>query len=253
METYSFVTETSMQPNDRTLTHSTTLIDAIRLRPDSMTVMEDLGIDYACCGAMTISAAAGDVGVTPHELASMLTMRTGVGARDWNASPLSELTRFLTDDHRYILAELLPHLRDAINEAADMHGPLPLLRRMHELENTLRETISVHAGSEEDELFPIVEGLEAAAASDAPPPHLRISARVLREAIEHESLRDRLHALRDLANELLLRCEVPAINTALRALQKQLHQHMHIENNVLYPRAIAIENGLRHAGDTAVV
>lgn len=238
-----------MRSDQELLTQSTTLVDAIRLRPQSLTVLEDLGIDYACSGATTIQAAATSVGLTAPELLAMLTANADQAARDWNATALSELTRFLTDDHRYILAELLPHLRESIATAMEMHGPLPLLRRMFELENHLRESIAVHAGSEEDELFPIVEGLEAAAASHGTQPSLRIAARVLREVIEHESLRDRLHALRDLANELLLCCEVPAVNLALRALQKQLHQHMHIENNVLYPRAIAIENGLRHKHD----
>ena len=238
-----------MRPDQELLTHGTTLVDAIRLRPQSLAVLEDLGVDYACGGATTISAAAASVGLTAVELISMLAAKADNGARDWSATSLSELTRFLTDDHRYILAELLPQLRDAITAGLEMHGPQPLLRRMHELEANLRESISVHAGSEEDELFPIVEGLEAAAAADGAQPMLRIAARVLLEVIEHESLRDRVHSLRDLANELLLRCEVPAINMALRALQKQLHQHMHIENNVLYPRAIAIENALRHAHD----
>jgi iron-sulfur cluster repair protein YtfE (RIC family) len=69
---------------------------------------------------------------------------------------------------------------------------------------------------------------------------------VLRELIEHENIRDRVHTLRDLAAELLLECDAEVLATHLRAFQRHVNQHMHLENNVLYPRAIAIENSLRH-------
>lgn len=240
-----------MHPRDeRQLTSDTTLVQVIRLSPRSTSVFEDVGIDYACGGATTLKSAAATVGLTPNELMTMVESRPRTDGPNWNEARLSELTRFLVNDHAYMLSELLPGVRTSIDAAIECHGPLPLLQRMRELELTLTEIIARHASSEEHDLFPIVETLEAAAASIAVrPPNARISARVLLDFIEHEDLRDRVHALRDLANELLLDYDLPELNLHLRTFQRHHHEHMHLENNVLYPRAIAIENGLRHADD----
>ncbi len=236
--------------DERQLNQNTTLVEVLRLTPRSTSLFDDLGIDYACGGATTLKSAAAAVGLTSSELMTMVAVRPRTGERDWNKVRLSELTRFLANDHTYMLCDLLPRIRTSIGAAVECHGPIPLLRRMRELELTLAETLIGHAASEEQELFPIVESLEDAASSIAlRAPNARISQRVLREAIEHEDLRDRVHTLRDLANELLLDYELTALSLHLRTFQRHHHEHMHLENNVLYPRAIAIENELRHAGD----
>jgi regulator of cell morphogenesis and NO signaling len=238
--------------DERQLNQNTTLTEVIRLTPRSTSLFDDLGIDYACSGATTLRSAAAGVGLTSGELMTMVATGPPIGERDWHEARLSELTRFLANDHSYMLSDLLPRIRTSIGAAVECHGPLPLLRRMRELELTLAETLTAHAASEERDLFPIVESLEDAASSVAArAPHARISQRVLREVIEHEDLRDRVHTLRDLVNELLLDYELATLSLQLRTFQRHHHEHMHLENNVLYPRAIAIENELRHAGDPA--
>ena len=166
---------------------------------------------------------------------------------DWSKAPLAELTRYLSHDHQRLLNGMLPRFRTAIEGATERHGNLALLMRMRDLCASLITLIADHVESEERELFPLVEKLEAAASSpETEAPHARISARVLREFIEHEGVRDRVHMLRDLTAELRVSCDVEAMSTELRTFQRQLNFHMHLENNVLYPRAIAIENELRH-------
>ncbi len=240
-----------MQPDERLLTSDMTLIEVIRTAPQAKTIFEDLRIDYACAGATTLKNVAASVGLTSMELMTMIEIEPRTSSSVWNDASLSGLTIFLAVDHQYMLAELFPRIRLGIDAAIVRLGPLPLLRRMHELELTLDETIVEHASSEEQELFPIVDNLEAAASSLAvKPPQTRISARVLREVIEHEIIRDRVRDLRDLAGELPLDDGIAALRLDLRTFERHLHEHMHLENNVLYPRAIAIENALRHTSDS---
>ena len=240
-----------MHPDDEwPLTSDMTLIEVIRTAPQATAIFEDLRIDYACAGATTLKSVAANVGLTPNELMSMIEIEPRVSSSVWNDGSLSGLTIFLVSDHKYIQAELFPRIRLGIDATIARLGPLPLLRRMHELELTLAETVFEHATSEEQDLFPIVDNLEAAAASVAvKPPKARISARVLREVIEHEIIRDRVRDLRDLAGELPLDDGIALLRLDLRTFQRHLHEHMHLENNVLYPRAIALENALRHASD----
>ena len=238
-----------MRPDVQQLDANMTLVEVTRVAPHAITVFDDLGIDYACSGATALRNAAATAGLTPAEIVTMIGLAPGTHIIDWHSLPLSDLTRHLTSDHTHILSELFPAVRDAIEEAAADFGALALLRRMRELEATLVQAIAAHATSEEHELFPLVEALEAAVASSGRPPTSRVGARVLRDALEHEDLRDRVHGLCDLAHELQGEYEIAPLLTALHDLQRRLRQHMHIENNILYPRAIAIENSLRHSGD----
>ena len=211
-------------------------------------LFDDIGVDYACGGGTSVKSAAAAIGLTANELVGLLRAsdsRTGI---DWYKEPLADLTRHLARDHQSLNVGLLPRVRSALDAAVECHGHLALLNRMGELVDSLSEVLAEHATSEERELFPIVVRLEAAAASsEVEAPHTRISPRVLREFVEHETIRDRVHTLRDLTAELLLDCDVHVLALHLRNFQHHLHEHMHLENNVLYPRAIAIENGLRHS------
>lgn len=239
-----------MRPDVQQLDANMTLVEVTRVAPHAITVFDDLGIDYACSGATALRNAATSAGLTPSEIVTMIGLAPGTHLIDWHSAPLSELTRHLTSDHTHILSNLFPAVREAIAEATADFGALALLRRMRELETSLVQAIAAHATSEEHELFPIVEALEAAASASGKPPTARVGARVLRDALEHEDLRDRVRALCDLAYELQADYEVAPLIVALHDLQRRLRQHMHIENNILYPRAIAIENTLRHSGDT---
>ncbi len=229
------------------LTSGMTLIEVLRVHRGAARLFDDIGIDYACSGATTLKAAASSAGLTANELIELVKGLDVPHGRDWEHAALPDLTCFLADDHERLLTGLLPRVRAAIDAAIEHHGHLALLNRMSDLTDSLSHSMAEHASCEERELFPLVERLAAAAASlGSEPPHTRISARVLRELIEHENIRDRVHTLRDLAAELLLECDAEVLATHLRAFQRHVNQHMHLENNVLYPRAIAIENSLRH-------
>jgi regulator of cell morphogenesis and NO signaling len=224
------------------------LSEVLRVHAGAARLFDDVGIDYACAGGSTVKAAAAAAGLTANELVALIAAARNSGERDWNEEPLSALTRHLTLDHQRLLRGLVPRVRSGIDAAIECHGQLSLLHRLRELTDSLAAHIAEHAASEERELFPIVERLEAAASTPGvEAPHTRISARVLREFLEHENVRDRVHTLRDLTADLLLDCDVRVLAAHLRELHHHLNQHIHLENNVLYPRAIAIENGLRHS------
>jgi regulator of cell morphogenesis and NO signaling len=235
-----------MRTDERTLAPGMTLVETLRQLPHSITVFDELGIDYACGGATLLRNAAAPVGLTPAELITMIEFAPRREARDWTVEPLSSLTRYLTTDHEILTGQLFPRVQTYIETAIEAFGPLPLLRRLREMQHSLAQSLEIHARSEEEELFPLVVHLEEAAAGRTRPPSARISPRVLLELIEHESFRDRVHALRDHVSNILHECEVSALSRHLDTFERHLHRHMHLENNVLYPRAIAIENALRH-------
>lgn len=229
-----------------TFTPEVTLAEATRLLPEAVGVFEAAEIDYSCQGARSLADAAIDAGYRVDEIIARLeSVHYDREATNWFFEPLPTLLRFLTNDHQTAVGGGVPALRILIDDAIAALGELPELQRIRNLFDHLAAALASHVLNEECELFPFISALDAANNDLAGPPHMRISQRVLRELVEHESFGDRLRTLRELAARLPAHESVSAFVDALRAFSNDVHRHMHLENNVLYPRAIEIENGLR--------
>jgi len=224
------------------LTRETTLAEATRIQPQAVAVFEEMEIDYSCQGPRSLADAAHDAGYSVEQLISRLESARGPARpTDWFQEPLPALIEFLASDHRNTLDVDLPALRRRIEEAIAAVGELVELQRMKAIFRYLSSGLSAHVINEEHELFPFINKLGTSVTA----PKLRISQRVLRELVEHETFRDRLRTLKELAQRLPANETVTALRKDLKAFSEEINRHMHLENNVLYPRAIEIENGLR--------
>ena len=227
-------------------TPDVTLADAVRLLPQAASVFEQMEIDYSCQGRKSLTEASRDAGYRVEEVIERLhAVRTDERTTDWFEEPIPALIDFLTSDHRSTLDEQLPALRNKIDDTIKRVGDLAELRRIRVLFNHLSTALSTHVLNEERELFPFIEHLNAANNDVLGAPRMRISQRVLRELVEHATFRDRLRTLNELAQRLPANETVSSLRSALHAFSDEVGRHMHLENNVLYPRAIEIENGLR--------
>jgi regulator of cell morphogenesis and NO signaling len=231
-------------------TRETTLAESTRLRPEAVAIFEEMEIDYSCQGPRSLADAAHDAGYRVEELLGRLESARGPARpSDWFREPLPALIDFLTSDHRTTLDNNLPALRRRIDEAIEEVGEITELRRIRALFRYLSTSLSTHVMNEERELFPFINSLLKAANGSM---KMRISQRVLRELVEHETFRDRLRTLRELAQRLPANDAVDALRKDLKSFSAEVNRHMHLENNVLYPRAIEIENGLRRPAAATV-
>jgi regulator of cell morphogenesis and NO signaling len=239
----------------RTFTPDVTLADAARILPEAILVFEQTEIDYSCQGAKSLADAATEAGYRVDEVIGRLESQCSTGHRstNWFQEPLPALMQFLANDHRRTLNKWIPQLRTAIENAVAAIGENAELRRIRILFAHITDALSSHVLNEERELFPFINHLDAANNDLSGAPRMRISQRVLRELVEHERFRDRLRTLRELAQRLPAHASVSAFRNDLNNFTGEVHRHMHLENNVLYPRAIEIENGLRRSAVTAVV
>ena len=203
------------------------------------------------CTSRSGADAAREAGYDVSDLLSRLELaRGGTSGTDWFGAPLSALMQFLMSDHGVTLGVRLPDLQREIEQAIETLGPRSELLRMRIVFAHFAAAISTHVLNEERDLFPFVAELEAARPVSGP--RLRIGQRVLRELVEHQSFRDALRRLRELVERLPAHQSVVTLRTSLRIFSNEVHQHMHLENNVLYPRAIEIENGLRRRAELTV-
>ncbi|HYU25172.1 MAG TPA: hemerythrin domain-containing protein, partial [Thermoanaerobaculia bacterium] len=162
-------------------------------------------------------------------------------AMDWNHAPLGELTRFLAADHEQTIRTTLGELRHSIERCG------PEAKRIAVIFTSYSTSVIAHMLNEERDLFPCIQYLEDAmngAGGGAKP---RVSQRVLREMVEHEAFREKLRTMRELAWQLPENEAVRDLRACLGACSREVHHHIHLENNVLYPRAIALENAVKRA------
>lgn len=220
--------------------------EVLRLLPQAVNVFEEAGINYSCKGACSLAGAAAAAGFTCDELIARIAGQPRGNAVDWSTRQLVELTRFLTADHETSVGHSIPALRAALETLAVRHPSFPELRRAARLLADLTTAVTTHAAHEERDLFPCIAQLEAASAGNGEePPRVRIGQLVLREFVEHEAFREQLRSIRELCSRVHLDPGMEELFVDLLTVTASVHYHMYLENNVLYPRAIELENALR--------
>ena len=214
---------------------SRTVAELVLEQPSRARVFEELGVDYCCGGKRSLSAACGarglDVGAAVRALEAVAGEQPT--ERDWADAPLVELCDHIVSAHHDRLREELPRLDGLLEKVVRAHGDeRPELAEMRETFTALRAELEEHMTSEEEELFPLV-------ARGGP----YDEGQVAELEHEHEFAGSALERLRELSGGYDL--ERALCNThratidGLRELELDLHRHIHEENNILFPRALA--------------
>jgi regulator of cell morphogenesis and NO signaling len=229
----------------------TTVREIATTSPAAVRVFEKYSIDYCCGGHRPLDEACREKGLSAEavlaEVAS--SARQGDSGRNWARAPLSELiTHILTTHHAYLNAEL-PHLEARLAKIAGKHGEkYPELTRLQDVFAGLKAELESHCGKEEVVLFPAIADLEAAAGEGrAPAPScfgtVRNPIRMMMH--EHDGAGEALREMRRLTQDYAVPEGVcptfRATYADLEAMERDLHQHIHLENNILFPRAIQLE------------
>jgi len=224
-------------------------------RPRRSRVFEKFGIDYCCGGKIELGEACERAGVAADDVVAALAEsdRDGNGASesDWSVAPLSDLIDHILDAHHAYLRRELPRLSEMAAKVGRAHGVrFPWVLECQQVLAELRAELESHMMKEEQMLFPMIRELEAA--GTAPSFHcgnLQNPITVMEH--EHESAGDALARLRELTNGFTPPDD--ACNTfrawldGLNELESDLHEHIHEENNILFPRAQEREAALASA------
>ena len=173
------------------------------------------------------------------------------------AAPLGELIDHIVATHHGYMKTALPRLRVFVPTVLNAHGEHhgDVLGRVQDLFNALDAEISSHLMKEEQVLFPYLAALEAHAREGKPlPPACFGSARypIRQMEHEHESAGQALAQLREVTHDYALPADAcptfAAMYEELQRMEADLHQHIHLENNILFPRAIELEEQAGVAG-----
>jgi regulator of cell morphogenesis and NO signaling len=214
---------------------SRTVADLVLEQPARARVFEELGVDYCCGGKQSLSAACDARGLAVGDAVAALDSAAGVpsGERDWASAPLTDLCDHIVTVHHDHLRKELPRLDGLLEKVVRAHGDeRPELAELRDIFVALRSELETHITTEEIELFPLVRGGGPYQAEQ-----------VAELEHEHEWAGTALAKLRELSDGYDLDHALCNTHRAtldgLRELELDLHQHIHEENNVLFPRALA--------------
>jgi regulator of cell morphogenesis and NO signaling len=222
--------------------------------PGATRVFEKLGIDYCCGGGQTLEQACQADHVSIDQVVDSLaavneSASATAPARNWQAEPLSELLAHIRSTHHvYTRAEIV-RLGPLFDKVCSVHGKNhPELLRLRELFSALAEELNTHLMKEEMVLFPYILRMEEAVVANEPvlpPPFGSVRNPVAMMMHEHDGAGGALRSMRGISNGYAAPPDAcvsfQTLYQALAAFEADLHQHIHLENNVLFPRAIEME------------
>ncbi len=180
------------------------------------------------------------------------TKPTAAG-RDWSTAPLSELIDHILDRHHSFLRDHLPKIHERLERILGKKKGEELCGFIPELARTffaLEEELYAHLLKEEQILFPHIRRLEAARAAGEAAPAFHcgtVRGPIAQMEHEHASGRQALETMRRLTGGYETGDSAcgnrRALFEDLQALERDLLEHMHLENDILHPRAIILETG----------
>jgi regulator of cell morphogenesis and NO signaling len=238
--------------NPMTTTTAATLADVAATSLGAVRTLERYGLDYCCGGKRPFEQACAAKGLNPELVLEEInnTEKAGDAARDWQTAPLVELINHIVVTHHEYLKAELPALRKRIDKVVSVHGSRDpeTLNRMSAVFGALSEELLMHLHKEEAILFPVIGEYAAAEAQGRPVPPVpfgTVAHPIAMMEREHEGAGGALEELRHLTRNYeppAYACStVRALYEGLQALEADLHVHIHLENNILFPRAIALE------------
>ena len=225
--------------------------------PEATRLFEKLNIDYCCGGNRALADACASAGVETVEVLRMLD-DVAQPTTDKTAAPnfqdlaLPELITHILDKHHVFTKEEMTRLEQLFRKVIAAHGANhPELKTAGALFGRLCEDLSPHMFKEERVLFPYIMTLARAAATNGNVPFSpfgTVMNPVGMMMTEHDTAGDILRELRRMTSNYTVPADgcisYRTLYQALEAFEKDLHQHIHLENNILFPRSIEMEKQL---------
>jgi len=218
-------------------------------------VFEKLGIDYCCGGNQSLGDACRASNLPVDQVIDSLEMAEQAAHaaqknREWQTEPLGDLITHISNTHHKYTREEMARLVPLLDKVCAVHGKNhPELQQVRASFQALVQELTTHMMKEERVLFPFIMRMEEAVIQKEPvlpAPFGSLQNPVSMMEHEHDSAGNALRALRNASSGYTAPGDAcisyQTLYQALAAFEADLHQHIHLENNILFPRAIAMEN-----------
>lgn len=215
-------------------------------------VFKKYGIDFCCGGGISVQKACEkknlDTATVCDEIAQ--SRQKGVRMPDYQNWSLPFLIDYIVNTHHVYVTESIHILNQYVEKVARVHGehhpPLLDIRRLY---HQLADELSLHLQKEETVLFPYVKSLAAAQQDPQTafyqPPFGTVNNPIALMRAEHDTAGEICKEIADLTEQYQTpewACNTfKALYAKLQEFEEDLHIHVHLENNILFPKAILLE------------
>ena len=223
--------------------------------PAATRVFEKLGIDYCCGGSRSLGEACTQANISIDEVLAQLeksaaTATASPADQDWKSAALADLIAHIKATHHVFIRTECPRIQALAAKVVGVHGKNhPELAEVQQIFTALTEELTVHLMKEEQILFPFVIRMEESAIAGEPAPPAMFGTVMNPIGMmmrEHDSAGDVLRSLRKVTNNYAVPADAcvsyRTLYEALQGYEADLHQHIHKENNILFPRAAAMQS-----------
>ena len=213
-------------------------------------VFHRYGIDFCCGGGRSLADVCRAKRLEESAVLREISRACAQGGTpprftDW---PADDLARYIVDRHHAYCREALPVIEAHARKLASVHGPAhPELVEIAEIFSRVCEEMDAHMLKEEQVLFPHITRLAQASRTGAPAPRAPFGSvdnpiRMMED--DHASAGEAMARIRELARDYAAPehgCTTWRVTLQeLEAFEQDLHTHVHLENNVLFPMARAL-------------
>jgi regulator of cell morphogenesis and NO signaling len=228
------------------LTADTTVSSIAANYPASLRMLEALGIDYCCGGKLPLAEAAAKAGVPVETALAVLhtaiaqAVAAPAAGEDWLHADLDNLMAHILRTHHTYMHHEMSRLEAMLALVVRVHGPnhADVLQPLAAHYAALKRELEAHLRKEEEVTFPAIAKLAAGQVDEA------VARTIAELSTEHEAAGELLAAMRADTGDYALPADActtyGAVYNSLCELEKDIHQHIHLENNILFPRALKL-------------
>lgn len=226
-------------------TKTSKLGDIVTKFPKAGDFFKEHKIDFCCGGHRSLNEAATELGLHVEDLVNTLNKlyserSTDDQDKNWSEASFAELIDHIVETHHSYLMEELPDLSNFVTLILRVHGQEhPELSDVHKLFHTFKTEIEQHTIKEETESFPIILKFE----QDPSDENYELVKQVIHTLEEeHDEAGDLLKEIRKVTNDFAIPDDAcgayKSVYQRLQEIESDMFQHVHLENNILFPRAM---------------
>ena len=220
--------------------------------PAARQAVEDPGVHNCCGEGKSVHEACLHSDVSAEQILARLRengKNVNPGAKDFATAPLNELTRYIREKHHSYVREAITRIQSLLIKVTAVYAKnhIELAAIHNHFSEVAREMIQ-HMQKEEMILFPYIDALEKAANGNGAleTPFFQTVRNPIHAMMkDHDAAEDRMKQIRKASSDYTApgnACtSYKALYQELNAFEADLHQHVHLENNILFPRAVELE------------
>jgi len=213
-------------------------------------VFEKYHLDFCCKGKRSLQQACEEIDIRVEDVVADLATTEQSSDKvtiDYSKFPLNQLTAYIVTTHHGYIKKESPQILSYLQKVASKHGDRhPEMFKVLELFAAVKEEMELHMQKEEHVLFPRIGEIEkwVDEGNEMRINHTYLQAPINMMEQEHDHAGELLAEINKLTNNYmppLDACTTFKLSfAALQAFEMDLHQHVHLENNILFPRALQL-------------